>query len=128
MRIENLHVLCTTSQRRKQAQDSLLQLLEKLDAERRCWEWARSVRMRHYVTLECLKRPEDSAWMKTWTKGSDTNFWSLTSLTRSTFCMLLERFTPHYHIPQYSKEGGRPHRLKHHHQVVGLILCFTPAA
>ncbi|OWZ00822.1 hypothetical protein PHMEG_00027907, partial [Phytophthora megakarya] len=87
-------------------------------------EWARSIRARHYITLDCVKLPEKSPWMDTWRNGTDLNFVNLTSLTRSSFCQLLERFAPHYYIVEYSRKGGRPSRLRYHHQVLGLLLCF----
>ncbi|KAE9004738.1 hypothetical protein PR003_g17654 [Phytophthora rubi] len=37
-------------------------------------EWQRMVRMRHYVTLYCLKDPSTASWMDTWTRGTDENF------------------------------------------------------
>ncbi|KAE9001536.1 hypothetical protein PR001_g17540 [Phytophthora rubi] len=47
-----------------------------------CAEWQRLVRMRHFVTLHCLKDPRDSSWMDTWLRGIDENFISTTSLCR----------------------------------------------
>ncbi|KAE9275252.1 hypothetical protein PF001_g26673 [Phytophthora fragariae] len=55
--------------------------------------------------------------------GSDVNFLNTTSLTRSAFNQLLRRFSRFYYIPRHMTRG-RPTKLKHHHQVLGLVLCF----
>ncbi|KAE9267140.1 hypothetical protein PR003_g31881 [Phytophthora rubi] len=82
------------------------------------------VRMRHYITLHCLKDPASASWMDTWSRGTDENFITTTSLSRSAFCMLLERFAPFYEIPSRRPKGGRPRKLQLHHQVLGLLLAF----
>ncbi|POM69056.1 Hypothetical protein PHPALM_14698 [Phytophthora palmivora] len=87
-------------------------------------EHARMVRVRHYLTVSCLPKPEASPWMYIWYYGTDTNFLTVTSLCRSSFCRLLERFSLFYHIPTFRAKGGRPVKMKHHHQVLGLLLAF----
>ncbi|ETI30579.1 hypothetical protein, variant 1 [Phytophthora nicotianae P1569] len=112
-------VLYTLLKTRKRASATVEDLRRKVVAERRRWEWSRAVRMRHYLTLECIKDPEGSPWMNVWKHGTDKNFLALTSLTRASFCRLLERFMPHYTIVLYSPKGGRPARFRHHHQFGG---------
>ncbi|ETL30237.1 hypothetical protein L916_16765 [Phytophthora nicotianae] len=46
------------------------------------------------------------------------------SLTRASFERLLDRFSLFYTIPVYNRTGGRPRKLQHHHQVLGLLLAF----
>ncbi|EGZ15507.1 hypothetical protein PHYSODRAFT_409997, partial [Phytophthora sojae] len=70
-------------------------------------------RMRHYITIDCLKEPEQSAWMDTWLKGTDENMITVTSLSRASFNQLLSRFVLYYEIPIYSTKGGRPRKLQH---------------
>jgi hypothetical protein len=62
-----------------QAAATLQDLRRRLADERRRWEWQRAIRMRHYVTLDCLKDPEEAPWMAT---GIDTNFIAVMSLSR----------------------------------------------
>ncbi|EGZ26758.1 hypothetical protein PHYSODRAFT_470027 [Phytophthora sojae] len=75
------------------------------------------------AATQCLDTPSDSAWMMVYKYGSDMNFLIMTSLTRSAFNQLLQRFSHFYYIPRHTKRG-RPTKLKHHHQVLGLVLCF----
>eukprot|EP00644_Phytophthora_capsici_P005974 jgi/Phyca11/97491/e_gw1.2.1214.1 len=99
-------------------------------AERLRWEWTRSIRIRHYVTLDCLKSPEESPWMEMWRSGTDKNFLTVTSLTKYGRCMLVIRhthdvvFSSFYHIPTYNRTEARSPRLQHHHHVLGALLCF----
>lgn len=44
-------------------------------------------------------------------------------LSRS-FVGLLRRFAQFYAIPGYRPKGGRPRKLQHHHQVLGVLLAF----
>ncbi|EGZ16235.1 hypothetical protein PHYSODRAFT_506870 [Phytophthora sojae] len=44
--------------------------------------------------------------------------------TRHSFDRLLERFSTFYCIPRFRPKGGRPRKLQHHHQVLGLLLAF----
>ncbi|KAE8976750.1 hypothetical protein PR003_g14381 [Phytophthora rubi] len=85
--------------------------------------WKIAMRSRHYLTTQCLDTPSDSAWMMVYKYGSDVNFLNTTSLTRSAFNQLLRRFSRFYYIPRHTTRG-RPTKLKHHHQVLGLVLCF----
>eukprot|EP00644_Phytophthora_capsici_P016518 jgi/Phyca11/124112/e_gw1.52.337.1 len=119
-----MYMLFARLRRRRRAKATLQDLRKAIAVEKLRWEWARSIRIRHYVTLDCMKPPEQSPWMATWRFGSDKNFLNLTSLTRASFCRLLERFSNFYHIPRYRPKGGRPPRLRHHHQVLGALLCF----
>ncbi|KAF1789181.1 hypothetical protein GQ600_3259 [Phytophthora cactorum] len=104
------------------------------------------VRMRHYITLDCLKEPELASWMNAWLRGTDKNVLTTTSLTRwlmqeqmlylsvfsicllwccrHSFVQFLERYQPYYDIPTYRPQGGRPRKLQNHHQVLGLLLAF----
>jgi hypothetical protein len=43
---------------------------------------------------------------------------------RRSFERHLQRFEICYSIPQYRQKGGRPRKLQHHHQVLGLLLAF----
>ncbi|KAE8960402.1 hypothetical protein PR002_g30228 [Phytophthora rubi] len=58
--------------------------------------------------------------MDTWSRGTDENFITTTSLSRSAFCMLLERFAPFYEIPS--------RRPKVHMGVLGRQELSGPAA
>nr|KAE8933076.1 hypothetical protein PF009_g16914 [Phytophthora fragariae] len=58
-----------------------------------------------------------------YTHVSDINFLNATSLTRSAFHQLLRRFSRFYYIPR-STARGRPPKLRHYHQIMGLVLCF----
>ncbi|POM81449.1 Hypothetical protein PHPALM_578 [Phytophthora palmivora] len=103
---------------------ALQDLKRRLHDEQMREEHARMVRVRHYLTVSCLPKPEASPWMYIWYYGTDTNFLTVTSLCRSSFCRLLERFSLFYHIPTFRAKGGRPVKMKHHHQVLGLLLAF----
>ncbi|EGZ17596.1 hypothetical protein PHYSODRAFT_262399 [Phytophthora sojae] len=67
--------------------------------------------------------PGYPAWMMVYKYGSDVNFLNTTSWTRSAFNQLLQRFSRFYYIPRHTTRG-RPTKRKHHHQVLGLVLCF----
>eukprot|EP00644_Phytophthora_capsici_P004857 jgi/Phyca11/97251/e_gw1.1.673.1 len=82
------------------------------------------MRSRHYLTSQCLDKPNESAWMSLYMNGTDKNFLNATSLTRASFHQLLQRFSTFYHIRPVSSAGGRPPKLRYHHQGLGLILCF----
>ncbi|KAF1779310.1 hypothetical protein GQ600_3082 [Phytophthora cactorum] len=69
-------------------------------------------------------RPSESAWMALYKHGGDRNFLNATSLTRSYFHQLLERFSTFYQIRPVSGAGGRPPKLRYHHQALGLVLFF----
>ncbi|KAL3656646.1 hypothetical protein V7S43_018549 [Phytophthora oleae] len=103
---------------------ALKDLKQQLYKEQRRKEWECLVRVRHYVTLDCLKHPEDSDWMELWLHGTDENLITKTSLSRSPFTELLDRFSRFYDIPSFNPRGGRPRKLQHHHQVLGMLLCF----
>ncbi|KAE9330655.1 hypothetical protein PF008_g15687 [Phytophthora fragariae] len=57
--------------------------------------------------------------MMLYTHVSDINFLNATSLTRSAFHQLLRRFSRFYYIPR-STARGRPPKLRHYHQIMGL--------
>ncbi|POM58725.1 Hypothetical protein PHPALM_36594 [Phytophthora palmivora] len=40
------------------------------------------------------------------------------------FLLFLERFSLYYYIPMFRRKGGRPVKLKDHHQLIGLLLVF----
>ncbi|KAE9270989.1 hypothetical protein PF008_g30462 [Phytophthora fragariae] len=77
-----LLMLYASSQKRRRSLETLRDLRRRLHNEHRRWEWQRLVRMRHYITLDCLKDPESSSWMDTWLKGTDKNMITVTSLSR----------------------------------------------
>ncbi|ETN02259.1 hypothetical protein PPTG_16507 [Phytophthora nicotianae INRA-310] len=85
--------------------------------------WRIAMRSRHYLTTKCLDPPSESAWMILYKYGNDVNFLNATSLTRPTFNQLLRRFSRFYFIPRHNARG-RPPKLRHHHQVLGLLLSF----
>ncbi|KAE8915691.1 hypothetical protein PF003_g126 [Phytophthora fragariae] len=105
--------------------------------------WRIAMRTRHYLTTQCLDTPSDYAWMMLYTHGSDINFITATSLTRcdpsyylnccaiSNQCMLPGRLFTNYcgasaaftTFPR-STARVRPPKLRHNHQIMGLVLCF----
>eukprot|EP00644_Phytophthora_capsici_P002890 jgi/Phyca11/129508/e_gw1.85.113.1 len=86
-------------------------------------EWRIAMRSQHYLTVNCLDKPTDSAWMSLYTSGNDINFLNATSLTRASFSRLLRRFARFYKILPPSSRG-RPPKLQYLHQVSGLVLCY----
>jgi hypothetical protein len=44
--------------------------------------WKIAMKCRHYLTVQCLDMPCDSAWMVLYKYGTDINFLNATSLTR----------------------------------------------
>ncbi|KAE8982451.1 hypothetical protein PR001_g23726 [Phytophthora rubi] len=119
-----LLAMCAVTQRRRMQSARLRALRRRLHEEIIRCEWRLMVRMRHYVTLACLKDPTEASWMDTWQRGSDENLITTTSLSRGAFCDLLNRFASFYEIPSYYPRGGRPRKLQQHHQVLGLLLAF----
>jgi hypothetical protein len=77
-----LLALCVASETRREQAEALKRLRRRLHDEILRHEWRMMVRMRHYVTLECLQDPSRSSWMNTWERGSDENFINTTSLHR----------------------------------------------
>ncbi|KAG2775438.1 hypothetical protein PC116_g18860 [Phytophthora cactorum] len=45
-------------------------------------EWGIAMHSQHYITVQCLDSPSDSAWMQLYERGNDLNFLNTTSLTR----------------------------------------------
>ncbi|KAG2923852.1 hypothetical protein PC110_g15628 [Phytophthora cactorum] len=86
-------------------------------------EWGVAMHSQHYITVQCLDSPSDSAWMQLYERGNDLNFLNTTSLTRAALSQLLRRFSQFYRIAPASSRG-RPPKLRYHHQVLGPILCF----
>ncbi|KAG1703439.1 hypothetical protein DVH05_007387 [Phytophthora capsici] len=86
-------------------------------------EWRIVIRSQHYLTVSCLDKPTESAWMSLYTSGNDINFLNATSLTRASFSRLLRRFARLYKILPPSSRG-RPPKLQYLHQVLGLALCY----
>jgi hypothetical protein len=82
------------------------------------------IRQRDYVTTQCLNSPELSPWQKLYDDGSDSNFIALVSIDRVAFADLLQVFAKHYRTRWSPGRKGRPPRLIHKHQVLGLILHF----
>ncbi|ETI54813.1 hypothetical protein F443_02450 [Phytophthora nicotianae P1569] len=82
-----------------------------------------AMRSQHYLTLQYLDKPCESAWMSLYMSGYDRNFLNTTSLTRTAFSQLLVRFSRFYRIPPPSCQG-RPPKLQYHHQVLGLVMSF----
>ncbi|KAE9098266.1 hypothetical protein PF007_g16322 [Phytophthora fragariae] len=85
--------------------------------------WRIAMKSRHYLTAQSLDPPSNSAWMSLYKAGNGINFINATSLTRPAFHQLLKRFSSFYDIPGAGARG-RPPKLRHHHQVLGLVLCF----
>ncbi|ETO60125.1 hypothetical protein F444_21639 [Phytophthora nicotianae P1976] len=82
-----------------------------------------AMRSRHYLTTQCLDTPNESAWVILYKYGTDINFLNAASLTRIAFGNLLRRFVGFYYIPRLQPRG-RPFKLRFHHQVLGLVLCY----
>ncbi|ETL35725.1 hypothetical protein L916_12180, partial [Phytophthora nicotianae] len=55
------------------------------------------MRSQHYLTVECLDKPTESAWMALYLSGTNKNFLNATGLTRS-FSRLLHRVAHFYDI------------------------------
>ncbi|KAG3069386.1 hypothetical protein PI125_g23219 [Phytophthora idaei] len=70
--------------------------------------WRIAMRCRHYLTVQCMDSPSDSARMM---------------LYRPAFHQLLHRFTEFYTIPSLNSRG-RPAKLRYHHRILGLVLSF----
>jgi hypothetical protein len=51
------------------------------------------MKCRHYLTVQCLDTPCDSAWMVLYKYGTDINFLNATSLTRYR-CALAKMYLP----------------------------------
>lgn len=79
--------------------------------------WRIAMRSQHYLTVQCLDLPCDSAWMQLYEHGTDINF------LRASFSQLLIRFSNFYYMPSPACRG-RPPKLRYVHQVLGLLLCF----
>ncbi|ETL45959.1 hypothetical protein L916_04075 [Phytophthora nicotianae] len=136
-----MFVLCKTLRKRYLLACKLDELRKRISAEILRLEWKRLVRTRYYLTRDCLKDPECSDWMVIWNNGLEENLINTTSLSRASFEQLLGRFALFYNAPQcspsswlipdeqffipaYNRAGGRPRKLQHHHQVLGLVLAF----
>ncbi|TYZ63552.1 hypothetical protein PybrP1_003331 [[Pythium] brassicae (nom. inval.)] len=109
-------------------------------------EWRAIMRSRHYLTASCLVTPSDSAWATLYERGSDLNFLNKTSLTRrglfvrgvesrahansravlyrSVFHKLLARFAAFYPIKTWRPRGGKPPKIRLHHQVLDILLLY----
>ncbi|ETM97293.1 hypothetical protein PPTG_20372 [Phytophthora nicotianae INRA-310] len=85
--------------------------------------WRTAMRIRHYLTSQCLDTPSESAWMMLFEYGSDLNFLNATSLARTAFSQLLHRFAAFY-TKRDPNSRGRPPKLQYLHQVLGLVLVF----
>uniref|UniRef100_H3GJJ4 Uncharacterized protein n=1 Tax=Phytophthora ramorum TaxID=164328 RepID=H3GJJ4_PHYRM len=72
---------------------------------------------------ECLDTPCNVASMMLYKFGKDVSFLNTTSLTRPAFHQPLRRFSRYYYIPRHDARG-RPPKLRYHHQVLSLVLCF----
>lgn len=77
-----LFVLTLISQKRSRLRASLRDLRRRLNEELMRAEHARLVRIRHYMTVSCLPKPDVAPWMYIWIFGSDENFLTVTSLYR----------------------------------------------
>ncbi|KAG2912462.1 hypothetical protein PC117_g18900 [Phytophthora cactorum] len=71
------------------------------------------MRCRHYLTVQCMDSPSDSARMMLYR----------VYLCRPAFHQLLHRFTEFYTIPNLNSRG-RPAKLRYHHRILGLVLSF----
>ncbi|OWZ09060.1 hypothetical protein PHMEG_00018299 [Phytophthora megakarya] len=119
-----LLALLLMSKSRKQAPSRLSSLYTRVKEELMRIEHARLVRIKHYLTVSCLPTPEVAPWMYIWAHGTDENLFTITSLGRKSFGLLMDRFALYYAIPLYRPKGGRPRKLQYHHQVFGLLLAF----
>ncbi|KAE9266389.1 hypothetical protein PR003_g32141, partial [Phytophthora rubi] len=124
MTVLTLFLAAQTQRRAVATSATLKDLHRRLMEELMRVEHARLVRIRHYLTVPCLPRPDVAPWMYIWYFGNDENFINVTSLCRQSFNRLLERFTMVYRIPRFRPRGGRPRKLQHEHQVLGLTLAF----
>jgi hypothetical protein len=67
---------------RQRASRTLRDLRRRLNEEMQRVEHARIVRVRHYLTADCIPKPEAVPWMYIWLFGSDENFMNIISLCR----------------------------------------------
>ncbi|KAF1786450.1 hypothetical protein GQ600_6903 [Phytophthora cactorum] len=79
-------------------------------------EWGIAMHSQHYITVQCLDSPSDSAWTQLYERGNDLNFLNTTSLTRAALSQLLRRFSQFYRIAPASSRG--------HHQNYAITIKF----
>ncbi|OWZ12164.1 hypothetical protein PHMEG_00014714 [Phytophthora megakarya] len=111
--------LCAVSKTRDRLSTTLQDLRRRLAGEYKRIKHRRTVCMRHYVTTLAIPKPDDGQWMYVWLSGGTDYFLAFTSLTR-----LFNQFEPHYPMTSYNAKGGRPRRLRHHHQVLGVMMAL----
>jgi hypothetical protein len=75
-------VLLQMSRAHVRVDTTLKDLQRRLKEELKRVEHARIVRIRHYLTVQCLPAPDGAPWMYIWTFGMDENFLCVTSLCR----------------------------------------------
>ncbi|OWZ17433.1 LOW QUALITY PROTEIN: hypothetical protein PHMEG_0008623 [Phytophthora megakarya] len=88
------------------------------------YEHPRLVRIRYHLNVGCLRRPDVAPWMYIWYFRTDENVMHITSFSSGSFNELGDRFTLFYIIRIYKPKGGRPRKIKPHHQGVGVLLAF----
>lgn len=84
-------------------------------------------RTRNYVTRKCLPSHDMSAWTTLILHGDDSDFISLTSLSRDAFLRLAEKFRPHYLLVTGAnprRTGRRRHPVADPQTALGLCLVF----
>ncbi|ETL79874.1 hypothetical protein L917_19565 [Phytophthora nicotianae] len=78
---EMLIVLWKGLDTRRRLSIQIKELQKRICVEIMRAEWKRLVRTRHYITCDCLKKPEDSDWMDIWTRRLEKNMLNMTSLS-----------------------------------------------
>ncbi|GMF22033.1 unnamed protein product [Phytophthora fragariaefolia] len=79
---ETLLAMAVHLKTRDRLASALKVLRRKLHEEKAQDVRRRSLRVRHYATLDCIPDPQDSDWMTLWKNGTDENFIHYTSLDR----------------------------------------------
>ncbi|KAG2932391.1 hypothetical protein PC117_g13145 [Phytophthora cactorum] len=72
----------------------------------------------------CLRSSHLSAWTLLYKYATDKKLLDVTTLTRSVFNLLLDRFAEFYPINRAGPCGGRPLKLVYHHQVLRLPMHY----
>ena len=83
------------------------------------------LRLRNYVTSNCLLKPSESSWYHFYRSATDQSFIAVTSLDRSSFNHLLMRFGPVYDnlfVSWKIGQAGRVPKLTDKHAILGLLL------
>ncbi|ETM97900.1 hypothetical protein PPTG_19898 [Phytophthora nicotianae INRA-310] len=81
--------------------------------------WWIAMRSQHYLTVSCLGKPTESAWMSLYMSQNFLNATRLTSVLLPTASLVAQFYT----IPSPSSRGHPP-KLRYLHQVLGLVMCY----